>query len=260
LIASELFGHERGSFTGATRDHRGYFERASGGTLFLDEITEMPPDLQSSLLRVLETGRVLRVGGSEEIAVDVRIVAATNRPAQEAVRCGRLREDLYYRLQAFPIRMPPLRERGDEIIALARHFLARARIDHGADKQLSPAAEQALLAYPWPGNVRELKNAIERAALLAESSIGPADLGLDAPAPGLLPAAAGGGNRVAARPVTSSLREVEKRLILGTLSACGGNKRQAAQRLGVSLKTLYNKLKRYAGNDDDQGGRREPSP
>jgi len=279
LIASELFGHERGSFTGATRDHRGYFERASGGTLFLDEIAEMPLDLQSSLLRVLETGRVLRVGGSEEIPIDVRIIAATNRPALEAVRSGRLREDLYYRLRVFPIRMPPLRERGDEILVLARHFLARSNVDHAAGKQLSPATEQALLAYPWPGNVRELKNAIERAALLAETSICPADLGLENPAAVALPGGNGGGDRRAPAPAAgsamearagtsamearagtsamearagTSLREAEKQLILDTLGACGGNKQQAAQQLGVSLKTLYNKLKSYAGNDGDR--------
>lgn len=258
LIASELFGHERGSFTGATRNHRGYFERAHGGTLFLDEITEMPLELQSSLLRVLETGRILRVGGSEEIAVDVRIIAATNRPALEAVRLGRLREDLYYRLQVFTIRMPPLRERRDEIIALARYFLERACADHHVDRQLSSAAEQALLSYHWPGNVRELRNAIERAALLAEASIGPTDLGLTTLEQIASPTDDRADNPGMALPDSGSVREVEKQLILSTLRACDGNKQQAARRLGLSLKTLYNKLQSYArsddGHDNRQGG------
>jgi DNA-binding NtrC family response regulator len=251
LIASELFGHEHGSFTGATRNHRGYFERASGGTLFLDEITEMPLDLQSNLLRVLETGRILRVGGSEEITIDVRIIAATNRPAQEAVHKGCLREDLYYRLNGFPIRIPPLRERGDEIIALAQHFLALANADHGSAKYLSPAAEQALLAYAWPGNVRELRNTMTRAALLAETCINVADLSLEQPKATGVQITGNSNSSVATPPTTSKLREVEKQLILDTLSACAGNKQRTAQQLGISLKTLYNKLKEYAGNEDN---------
>ena len=261
LIASELFGHERGSFTGATSTHRGYFERVSGGTLFLDEITEMPLELQSNLLRVLETGRIVRVGGTQEISVDARIVAATNVPSREAVRAGRLREDLYYRLQVFPIRLPPLRERGDDVIVLARHFLERFNAENGVHKHLSREAEQALLAHAWPGNVRELRNAIERGAILAETAIDRTDLLLDA-GPG--PAEAIDGNSAGPTvrsPTSGSLREVEKQLVLATLADCGGDKRQAAQRLGVSLKTLYNKLHRYAqgaapGEEDAEGQNR----
>lgn len=238
LIASELFGHERGSFSGADRQHRGYFERAAGGTLFLDEITEMPQDLQVHFLRVLETGVFLRVGGSKEIAVDTRIIAATNRQPEQAVLEGKLREDLFYRLQVFPIQLPPLRNRGDDVLLLARHFLAQLNKTSPTQKSFTPELEDELLHYAWPGNVRELNNAISRAFLLAGTDITPEHLAL-APIRPLEPAI---------KPqelVGKSLEDVERHLILATLQECRGNKKLAAETLGVSLKTLYNRLKQY---------------
>jgi DNA-binding NtrC family response regulator len=173
LIESELFGHEKGSFTGADARRRGYFEEASGGTLFLDEITDMPMDLQAKLLRVLETSAVLRVGGSDTVPVDVRVIAATNRDAARAVRDGKLREDLYYRLNVFPIAMPPLRDRREDVELLADYFLDKVNDRDKTTKRWSPEAIEKLIAHHWPGNVRELKNAVERAAILADSVIGP---------------------------------------------------------------------------------------
>ncbi len=173
LIESEVFGHERGSFTGADRQHKGAFERAHGGTLFLDEVTEMPVELQVKLLRVLESRQVQRVGGSAPIPVDVRVVAATNRDPMRAVEAGKLREDLYYRLNVFPIELPPLRTRGDDVALLATGFAERLSRDHGTTKTLAAAALQKLQKHTWPGNVRQLKNAIERAFILAEGQIGP---------------------------------------------------------------------------------------
>ena len=159
LIEAELFGHERGSFTGAVRMHRGYFERAAGGMLFLDEITEMPSEMQVKLLRVLETGVFCRVGGDDEIQVPVRVIAATNRTPGQAVDAGLLRADLLYRLAVFPIEVPALRERGDDIELLARSFLDQLNEDDGTQKRFSAASLQFLRYYRWPGNVRELKNA-----------------------------------------------------------------------------------------------------
>src|SRR5690348_8069871 len=158
LIESELFGHERGSFTGAARTHRGCFERADGGTLFLDEVTEMPVEMQVRLLRVLETGRFSRIGGDAEIAADVRVIAASNRDLRAAVASGKLREDLMYRLCVIPVSVPPLRERGDDTILLAEMFLERLNQEHGTAKTFSAEARQSMAAYRWPGNVRELKN------------------------------------------------------------------------------------------------------
>src|SRR5204862_486823 len=163
LIESELFGHERGSFTGAARTHKGFFERAEGGTLFLDEISEMPIELQVRLLRVLETGTVARVGGESELKVDVRVVAATNREPEHAVADGRLREDLLYRLSVFPIRLPALRERAGDVELLVRAFLAELNAAQGTRKGISRAALELLQGHQWPGNVRELKNALHRA-------------------------------------------------------------------------------------------------
>ena len=168
LIESELFGHEKGSFTGADRQHKGFFERAHGGTLFLDEITEMPLELQVKLLRVLETGTFMRVGMNTPIATDVRVIAATNRTPEKAVADGKLREDLYHRLNVFPMQMPPLRERGTDIEILAQHFLDRLNKEEGTNKVFSPAAVAALYAHNWPGNVRELKNYVQRAYILAD--------------------------------------------------------------------------------------------
>ncbi|RPH56879.1 MAG: sigma-54-dependent Fis family transcriptional regulator, partial [Acidobacteria bacterium] len=171
VIESELFGHEKGSFTGAERARRGYFEEASEGTLFLDEITEMSADLQVKLLRVLESGIVMRVGASESVPVDVRLIAATNREPQKALREGRLREDLFYRLNVFPITVPPLRGRGEDIDLLAQHFLDVYNEREDTTKQWSPQALRRLRTYSWPGNVRELRNVVERAAILASDVI-----------------------------------------------------------------------------------------
>jgi DNA-binding NtrC family response regulator len=241
LLESELFGHEKGSFTGATRRHAGYFERASGGTLFLDEVTEMPPALQVKLLRALESARVRRVGAEDEIAIDVRIVAATNRDPEEALRAGDLREDLYYRLAQFPIRLPALRERGEDVLLLANRFLAELNAANGVVKEFCPEVLELLRLHSWPGNVRELRNAIGRAHVLAAEMITPEDL-----PPGVVE----GGPidrdhlRIA---VGSPLAEVERRAILATVEHLGGDKKAAAKALGVSLKTLYTKLKQYRG-------------
>jgi DNA-binding NtrC family response regulator len=239
LIESELFGHERGSFTGADKLHRGYFERAHRGTLFLDEVTEMPMELQVKLLRVLETGLVTRIGGNEAMKVDVRVVAATNREPEDAVAGGKLREDLLYRLNVFPIPLPPLRERGDDVELLALDMLALLNRQAGTEKRLSSACLARLKRHSWPGNVRELRNVIQRAFILAEDEIGPEDLPLDAPI-----------RREASGPsmdigVGMSIAEAERRLIEATLSGCDGDKKKAAHLLGISLKTLYSRLGEY---------------
>ncbi len=243
LIESELFGFERGSFTGAARSHAGMVERASGGTLFLDEVTEMSSDMQTRLLRFLETQRFFRVGGTQEIKTDVRVIAATNRSPVQAVRDGALREDLLYRLAVFPISLAPLRERGDDVMLLAGHFLADLNARHGTSKVFAPASQQTLREYQWPGNVRELKNAIERAFILCERELELQPMHIHAPAGS---GAAGhdqeGGVRV---PIGSSLAQAERWLIEATLAHWAGNKNRAAKTLGCSLKTLYNKLAMY---------------
>ena len=241
LIESHLFGHEKGSFTGADTSRRGYFEMAHGGTLFLDEISDMPHELQGRLLRVLEDGVVVRVGGSEALPVDVRVVSATNRDPARAVHSGHLRQDLYYRLNVFPIVLPPLREREGDVELLAQHFLASVNAREGTQKSWTPEARQAIRAYPWPGNVRELKNAVERAAILADSEIGPELLPLKPAAA----AATGEGARVMHVRIGSTLEEAERRLILATLEENGGDKKKAAEVLGISLKTLYTRLQLY---------------
>ncbi len=245
LIESELFGHERGSFTGAERTHRGFFERAAGGTLFLDEISEMPSELQVRLLRVLETGSLARVGGERELPIEVRVIAASNVEPAAAVRDGKLREDLLYRLSVFPIRLPPLRERPDDIELLAEYFLSRLNESNdGPPRRLSRAAHRRLRSHSWPGNVRELANALQRAFILADDEIDPACL----PAPLRLQAADTGDDSPVLRVrVGSTVADAERRLILATLEECGGNKDRAARLLGISLKTLYNKLNRYRG-------------
>src|SRR5688572_23823451 len=190
LIESELFGHEKGSFTGADRRHLGYFERAAGGTLLLDEITEMNPELQVKLLRVLESGRFLRVGGNDSIEADVRILAATNRDLGEAVENGALREDLYYRLNVFTITLPPLRERGTDVQLLAQHFLEELNAAEGTQKRWSPQALNAIAERAWRGNVRELRNAVHQAFILADRDIGSDSLTVFEPSrPGHAPAA-----------------------------------------------------------------------
>jgi DNA-binding NtrC family response regulator len=237
VIESELFGHERGSFTGAERFRKGYFEEANGGTLLLDEVTEMTADLQVKLLRVIDTGRLIRVGASEPIAVDVRVIAATNRDPQAAIRQGRMREDLYYRLNVFQIPVPPLRERGTDVLMLAEHFLNELNAREGSSKRWSERALRKLEGYAWPGNVRELRNVVERAAILSGEVID--DPGL--PEGSLRPASAGDGTELVVR-VGSPLAEVERTMILATLRLVRGDKREAARRLGISLKTLYNRL------------------
>lgn len=171
LIESELFGHEKGSFTGAVSQHKGYFEQASGGTLFLDEVTEMSMELQVRLLRVLETGRFMRVGSHEEICADVRVVAATNRNPEKAVQDGSLREDLYHRLSVFPLELPPLREREDDIAVLAQHFLDGLNAENNTKKRFCPSFLSSMLNYAWPGNVRELRNIVHRNYILSEGDI-----------------------------------------------------------------------------------------
>ena len=266
LIESTLFGHEKGSFTGAERMHRGVFEQASGGTLFLDEVSEMPAELQVKLLRVLETGTVMRIGGEKALAVDVRVIAATNRVPEQAVQEGKLREDLWYRLNVFPIGLPPLRERGGDIDVLAEHFLAELNAaGQQTHKRWSPGARVALQRYRWPGNVRELKNLVHRAYILAEEEIGEQCLPAEVVGGGSNGAMAGAGRMAhAAAPaelgtaltvqVGSTVAEAEQRLILATLDACGGNKQKAAEVLGVSLKTLYNRLTAYKEADKGATG------
>jgi DNA-binding NtrC family response regulator len=242
LIESELFGHERGSFTGAERTHKGVFEQAHRGTLFLDEITEMPAELQVRLLRVLETGSLTRVGGTEATRVDVRVIAAANRRAEEAVSAGRLREDLLYRLNVFPIVLPPLRERDDDVERLAGHFLAELNREEGSDKQFTRAALARLRSHAWPGNVRELRNVVQRAFIVAEDVIGPDALPLRSSAaaePEPVP-----GQGLVIHPGTP-IAEAERRLILATLEHCDRDKKKAAEVLGISLKTLYNRLNEY---------------
>jgi len=240
LIESELFGHEKGSFTGADRQHRGFFERADGGTLFLDEITEMPAQLQVKLLRVLETGCVQRVGGSAPIQTDVRVLAATNRDPREAITAGKLREDLYYRLAVFPISLPPLRERTGDIALLAQHFLDGHNRTHSTDKRWAPGALAMLEQHPWRGNARELRNAVQRAYILADDELRAEDAiaqrGANAP---VLEDGA-----IAVR-VGCSIADAERALILATLERNDGDKAESARILGISLKTLYNRLNVY---------------
>jgi two-component system response regulator AtoC len=237
VIESELFGHERGSFTGAERQHKGYFERAHTGTLFLDEITEMPVELQVKLLRVLETSDVLRVGADKPINIDVRIIAATNRRPEEAVAAGKLREDLLYRLNVFPIPLPPLRERGDDVERLAEHFLGELNAVEGKSKQLTPAARERLLRHNWPGNLRELKNVIHHAFIVADRDLGLEDLGDTA-----------GGSRASqslTMAVGTPLADAERRLILAALDQFDGDKKKVASALRISVATLYTRLSEY---------------
>jgi DNA-binding NtrC family response regulator len=237
LFESELFGHERGSFTGADRRRIGHFERASGGTLLLDEVTEMPLDMQVKLLRVLEAGTLLRVGGSEPIPFDVRIVATSNRDPRQAVAEGRLRADLFYRLNVFPIVLPPLRCRGGDVSLLARHFLAELNRRAGSAKRWADGALKLLQDEPWTGNVRELRSAVQRAFILGE-----AELHVDAFRE---PRSTAGHAGSASAKVGSSIDMVEQELILATLERVGGNRSKAAALLGISLKTLYSRINLY---------------
>ena len=307
LIESEIFGHEKGSFTGADRQHLGFFERASGGTLFLDEITEMPPELQVKLLRVLETGHFMRVGSTQQQDADVRIIAATNRVPREAVAVGKLREDLFYRLNVFPIALPPLRDRLQDVELLATHFLAGIGAQEGSAKRFTRDAIDALGCYDWPGNVRELRNAVHRGYVMAtgpevdaqwlplesqsasaprKSATGASNGGAsavgsgsgalngagptpnegsglrrslpdatpvaDAAVDGAVAAAAQAQGPTVTLPIGSSLAHAERALILATLRHFHHQKERTAAALGISLKTLYNRLKEYAEEGETQ--------
>jgi len=246
LIEAELFGYEKGGFTGAAGAHAGVFERAQGGTLLLDEVTEMPLDMQTRLLRVLEMRKFYRVGASTEFATDVRIIASTNRCPLQAVQNGLLREDLLYRLAVFPVDMPPLRERGGDVELLAEHFLAELNARGGTQKRLSALARMMLKQHTWPGNVRELKNCIERAYILCDAVLELTPL---------IPGGAGRDEqdgqlkRLNIR-VGSRIHDMERSLIEATLDYFKGNKRRAADALGCSLKTLYNKLNGYSQSQE----------
>jgi two-component system response regulator HydG len=237
LLESELFGHEKGAFTGAERQKPGRFEQADGGTVFLDEIGEIPPTAQVKLLRVLQTRSFERLGGEKSLTVDVRILAATNRDLLEEVREKRFREDLYYRLDVIPIHMPPLRERGNDVALLARHFLRRFSAEQGrVMDEIAPKAMRLLLDYAWPGNVRELENVIEQATILARGGVlTPPDLPTRFREPQAAP--------------ERSMHGQEKRLLEETLEECGWNKKLAANRLGIGRSTLYAKMKKHGIKD-----------
>jgi two-component system response regulator FlrC len=244
LIESELFGHEKGAFTGAASQHLGRFERANKGTIFLDEIGELDANLQAKLLRVLQERMLERVGGTREIEVDVRVVAATNRNLLQMVSEGRFREDLYYRLNLFPVPLPALRERPGDILPLASAFFARAVKRLGKPPAaISPQAAEILRAYSWPGNVRELENLMERAAILSEGGLLPADL------PGLAPRMGSGepasGFLQERTSTGKTVRELEKQAILAALKDNQGNRTRSAAQLGISLRTLQYRLKEY---------------
>ncbi len=242
LLESEIFGHEKGAFTGALERRVGCFELAHGGTIFLDEVAEMTPSTQAKFLRILQDGMLRRLGGKTEVAVDVRVVAATNKDPEKAIRDGALREDLYYRLNVFSISLPPLRERREDIPLLIRAFLDE--FDAKYDKRVKAVDEivlEILRRHPWPGNVRELRNVIERAVIAcAADVIAPAHL----PA-GLSNFADQGPADLIRLPVGTSLADVEREVILKTLAAVDRNKTRAAEMLGISVKTLYNKLNQY---------------
>lgn len=244
LMESEMFGHERGSFTGADRRREGCFEAANGGTLLLDEITEMKPELQAKLLRVIEEGSVRRVGGTTEIPLDVRVLAASNRDVEQAVREGVLRTDLYYRLNVFTIQLPPLRERIEDLPQLIQMFIAHYAAQNqrevlGVDEECL----KALQTHPWPGNVRQLRNVIERAMIVCEGRmIRKRDL------PDSHRRVNSDSSGSVNMPLGSSLDVVEKEMIMRTIEFTAGNKTRAAEMLGVSAKTLYNKLEQYRGN------------
>jgi transcriptional regulator with GAF, ATPase, and Fis domain len=249
LIENELFGHERGAFTGASDRRQGKFELASGGTVFLDEIGELPLAVQGKLLRAIEEKVVDRIGGRAPVIVDVRVVAATNKDLKGAVENGEFRGDLFFRLAVFPIEVPPLRERGDDVILLARHFAAEiGRELRGREAQLSPESVAAIQKHAWPGNVRELENAIERACILSDTmTLEPDNLGLGK---------SGADESEMLQQLDLSgtlsdvghraLRLVERRKIVRALEANEGNKSKSAEDLGVSYKTLLNKMKEYA--------------
>ena len=263
LLESELFGHEKGAFTGAMKTHRGKFEEADGGTIFLDEIGETSNNFQTKLLRVLQEGVITRVGSNASISVDVRVVAATNRDLQQRVREGHFRDDLFFRLNVVPIHLPPLRERPADIVLLAQHFVKTAAEENNLPgKTFSPEAMEALKAYEWRGNVRELENLIERAVILSpDAVIGPEDLWLPGqlrPAEAMNKASApsGGSFVVPAdlleKPLASFLDEMAKVRVLHALDTTGWRKQEAAELLGVDRATLYRQMKKF-GIQETQG-------
>lgn len=246
LLASELFGHEKGSFTGAAKRHRGLFERAEDGTVFLDEIGELPLAQQAALLRVLETQTVRRVGAENEITVSPRVVAATNNNLYQQIREGKFREDLFYRINVLTIHVPPLREREGDIEQLATHFLAEYAAEHGTPEMIAPAALARLMAHQWPGNVRELKHTLLRAAILNRDKGCIDTLPEDFDRPPAWTTPDGG------LAAGMSIRDMERSLIEKTLEHYGGNRKKTADALGVSQKTLYNRLKDYEDQPADE--------
>ncbi|UCD31625.1 MAG: sigma-54-dependent Fis family transcriptional regulator, partial [Desulfobacterales bacterium] len=240
LLESELFGHEKGAFTGAIRQKAGRFEQAHGGTVFLDEIGEIPSSAQIKLLRVLQSQKFERLGGEQTLSVDLRILAATNKDLIQEVKNGSFREDLFYRLNVIPISLPPLRNRGNDIPLLSRHFLQRFAAEQAKDvDEFSSEAMRLLLDYPWPGNVRELENAIEHATVLAK---GKRVEVTDLPAVLHKPLISPPGESLH-RDTTMQKNEIN--LLKDVLEECNWNKKEAARRLGISRSTLYNKLKKY---------------
>ena len=237
LAGSELFGHEKGSFTGAVRRHLGFFKRADSGTLFLDELAEMPVELQPHFLRVLERGVVLPVGSEQEERVDARLIAATNREPRKAIADKQLREDLYFRLSVFPIALPPLRERVEDSPLLVDHFLRLASGDESLSRRFSDSSMARLKAYHWPGNVRELRHVVQRATIMTD--LGANELVLpdrfESPF----------GEQRQGLTIGRSIRDVERELIMRTLEHLNGDKKAAAETLGISLNTLYNRLNAY---------------
>ncbi len=241
LLASHLFGHERGSFTGAAARHIGFFEQANGGTLFLDEVAEMPPALQVYLLRALETGAITRVGGVAQIGFDARMVAATNRDPMLAIDEGRLREDLFYRLADFIVVLPPLRARGHDRVLLAHHFIDCLNAEHGLHKQLAHDAEEVLCRYSWPGNVRQLRSVIQRAYILSDDDsvrIRVPD-GLAAPPR----------SDTVSFTVGMTYAEVEQQMLMKTLERYDNDKTRTARALGVSVRTIHNQLGRRPASE-----------
>ncbi|MFY8350485.1 sigma-54-dependent transcriptional regulator [Pseudoalteromonas sp. SSM20] len=260
LIGSELFGHEKGAFTGAVAQKKGVFEQAENGTLFLDEVTEMPIDMQPNLLRVLETQKVTRVGGNKQIPVNCRVVSATNRTMAEIAEKKVLREDIYFRLAVFPIEIPPLRERKEDIALLSDFFLAELNKEYKTQYQFSPSSKEVLYAHHWPGNIRELKHCIHRAFIMAEPTKQCINIDKIEPSPfagtvvqtQLAPSATQV-THASQQPIVNApeidvgktIEEVEKELIYKTLESVAGNKTLAAKLLGISTKTLYNRLNAY---------------
>jgi DNA-binding NtrC family response regulator len=244
LIGSELFGHEKGSFTGAAAKRVGIFERAKNGTVFLDEVGELPPDQQVALLRVLESNVINRVGGEADVPVSARVIAATNKNLEKAVGDGSFREDLFFRLMVLPVHVPPLRERPGDIELLANYFLEQYAGEHGAPLTFAPEVMQKLNLYHWPGNVRELKHAVLRAAILnrGRDSIDEVPADFDRPL-------SWSNDSDSLRP-GMSIRDVERKLIEKTLQHFDQNKKLTAEALGISLKTLYNRLSEYEESSD----------